>query len=122
MSAAGLSVERHQDHFAPDATDEEWLEAVGKKGWIAVTHDQRIRYKPNERDAVILHRVGLFVVIGKAPYAELARAFVGSFKRIEAFLSAQAPPFIARVYRPSPSEIAGGTAAGRVELWYPKGP
>jgi hypothetical protein len=44
LSAAGLKVERHQDHFADDASDEEWLEAIGKKGWVAVTHNLRIRY------------------------------------------------------------------------------
>ena len=32
----GLTVERHADHFAPDAADETWLEQVGKRGWIAL--------------------------------------------------------------------------------------
>jgi hypothetical protein len=52
LAAAGLNVERHGDHFAPDTPDEVWLEKVGKRGWIALTHDRRIRYKPNERNAV----------------------------------------------------------------------
>lgn len=67
LHAAGLAVERHADHFAPDCPDEVWLEAVGRKGWIAVTHDRRIRYKPNELAAVVQHRVALLVVIGDAP-------------------------------------------------------
>jgi hypothetical protein len=121
LSAAGLKVERHQDHFADDASDEEWLEAIGKKGWVAVTHNLRIRYMPNELDAVIRHRVSLLIVIGKAPYHELAASFVETMPRIEAFLARHTPPFIAKTYRPSPSETARGEAAGRVELWYPKG-
>lgn len=53
LRSAGLTVERHGDRFAPDTPDEEWLAAVGARGWIVLTHDRRIRYKPNERDAVM---------------------------------------------------------------------
>ena len=116
----GLTVERHADHFAPETLDEAWLEEVGKRGWIALTHDRRIRYKPNERDAVISHGVALLVVVGAAPFPDLAHAFVASRPRIEQFLARHKPPFIAKVYRPSPAESARrGTAPGRVELWYP---
>jgi hypothetical protein len=68
LSSAGLAVRRHRDLFAPDCPDEVWLESIGRNGWIAVTHDARIRYKPNELAAVIRHRVRLLVVIGKAPF------------------------------------------------------
>ena len=120
LTSAGLTVERHADHFAPDTPDEEWLEAVGKRSWIALTHDHRIRYKRNERDAVMRHGVALLVIIGAAPFPELARAFVTSLPRIEHFLRRHEPPFIAKVYRPWPAETARrSSAAGRVELWYP---
>jgi len=59
LTEAGLEVRRHRDHFRPDSPDEEWLEPVGREGWIAISHDTRIRYKPNERAAVIRHRVRL---------------------------------------------------------------
>jgi hypothetical protein len=81
LGAAGLTVERHGDHFDPDTPDDVWLAAIGERGWIAPTDDRRIRYKPNERDAVMRHRVALLVIIGKAPYAELARAFVATRPR-----------------------------------------
>jgi hypothetical protein len=71
LRSHGLMVERHEDHFAPATTDEVWLEAVGKRGWIALTHDRRIRHKPNERDAVMRHNVALLVIVGKAPFPEL---------------------------------------------------
>jgi len=120
LKAGGLTVERHADHFAPDTPDDVWLAEVGRRGWIALTHDKRIRYKPNERDAVMQHRVGLLVIVGTAPFAELARAFVASLPSIEHFLESRAPPFIAKVYRPSPDQKAQrGDAPGRVELWYP---
>ncbi len=118
LRSAGLTVEPHKDHFAPDAPDEEWLAAVGARGWIVLTHDRRIRYKPNERDAVMQNRIALLVIVGKAPLPDLARAFAVTLPRIERFLARHEPPFIAKVYRPSPAEAAR-QAPGRIELWYP---
>jgi PIN like domain len=94
LRSRGLTVERHADHFAPDAPDEAWLEAVGKRGWNALTHDRRIRYKPNERDAVIRHCDALFVIVGAAPFPDLAQAFVATLPRVERFLAQHKPPFI----------------------------
>ena len=68
LRAAGLDVERHADHFAPAAPDEEWLAVAGAQGWLAITHDARIRYKPNELAAVKRNRVALLVVVGDLPF------------------------------------------------------
>lgn len=121
LRAAGLTVERHVDHFAHDTPDEEWLAEVGRQGWVAVTHDRRIRYKPNELGAVVRHQVSLLVIVGAAPYAELAYAFVATLPRVESFLARHTPPFIGKVYRPSTSDLKRKPSApGRVELWYPQ--
>jgi PIN like domain len=120
LKSNGLKVERHSDHFAPDTPDAEWLEVVGERGWVALTHDRRIRYKTNERDAVVRHGVALLVVVGAAPFPDLAHGFIATVPRIERFLVEHEPPFIAKVYRPAPSEMARGAAAGRIELWYPR--
>jgi hypothetical protein len=118
LKQAGLSVERHSDHFAPGAKDTEWLEAIAKQDWIAITHDQRIRYKPNELRAVLDHGVGLIVVVGDAPYPDLAAAFVAAAPKILEFIEKQKRPFIARFYRPTPGELKKNPAAtGRIELW-----
>jgi hypothetical protein len=120
LRIAGLSVERHADHFAPDCSDESWLAHVGKRGWIAITHDRRIRYKPNELAAVMQHRVALLVVIGHASYPQLAQSFVASCDRIYSFLDRHDAPFIAKVYRPSASESAvDPDASGSIALWHP---
>lgn len=121
LEAAGLRVERHDEHFRQDAPDEAWLRKVGQKGWVAVTRDRRIRYKPNELAAVVAHNVGLLVVIGSVPTPELARAFVATLGAIERFVARTDPPFIAKLYRASASELATNPeAAGRIEVWYPK--
>ena len=119
LLSAGLKVERHGDHFAPDCAHETWLAYVGRRGWIALTHDSRIRYKPNELAAVVHHRVALLVIVGKAPYPDLARSFVATSERVFAFLSRHRAPFIAKVYRPPASESAANPAApGSVALWH----
>ena len=119
LRSGGLTVERHRDHFAHDTPDEIWLRDVGKWGWIALTHDRRIRYKPNERNAVMRHSVGLLVIIGAAPFPDLARAFVTSLPIVEQFVQEYKSPFIAKVYRRTPAEMARhGAGPGRVELWY----
>jgi hypothetical protein len=117
---AGLKVERHADHFAPDCPDEDWLGEIGRRNWIAITHDGRIRYKPNELAAVVQHCVGLLVVIGKASFPQLAHAFVATQARILNFVAQHEPPYIAKVYRPSSGDITDDPAApGRIELWFP---
>lgn len=120
LRVGGLTVERHADHFLPDTPDEVWLKEIGERGWIALTHDHRTRYKPNERDAVMRHGVALLVIVGTAPFPDLAQAFVNTISRIEQSLRRHEPPFVGKVYRPSPAELTRrSTASGRVELWYP---
>ena len=121
LTIAQVNVERHSDHFPATTPDEEWLARVAERGWVAVTHDSRIRYKPNELAAVIAHNVRLLVLVGKVPHAALAANFVATLASILKFLEGHQPPFIGRIYRASAAELAVNPASpGRVELWYPK--
>lgn len=120
LRAAGLSVERHSDIFPPSGSDEQWLEYCGKSMRVAITHDRRIRYRPNELAAVVEHRVALFIVIGAVPFPILARNFVATFEKVGSFISRNSPPYIAKVYMPTSGELSrNANAAGRVERWYP---
>jgi hypothetical protein len=121
LEAAGLTVERHQQLFPPDGSDEQWLEHCGRNGRIAVSHNERIRYTPNELAAVRKHKVVLLIVVGKVPLAELARNFVNTVGVIEECLDRHRPPCIVKVYRPAPSRLArAADAPGTVSLWYPR--
>lgn len=120
LRTAGILVEAHGEHFAPDAPDDEWLPEVGRRGWVVLTHDQRIRYKSNERDAVMSNGVAMFVLIGTIPHPELAHAFVAAHGRVAAFLERHRPPFIAKVYQGPPGRAPGRLLPGRVELWLDK--
>lgn len=120
LAEAGLAVERHGDLFPPDGPDEQWLEHCGNEGRVAITHNQRILYTPNELAAVVRYRVALLIVIGRAPFPQLARHFVNTIRQIETFVDAHEPPYIAKVYRAAPAGLArNATAAGSVSLWYP---
>jgi PIN like domain len=37
LRAAGVRLERHDDHFGPETPDEEWIGEIGRRGWIAVS-------------------------------------------------------------------------------------
>src|SRR5439155_5622203 len=107
----------------PDCEDDVWLSESAARGWVALTHDARIRYKPNELAAIVQHKATLLVIVGKTPYADLARNFVNTLPHVLTFLAAHRPPVIGKVYRPAPGELArNAKAGGRAELWYPKPP
>ena len=44
--------------------DDEWLRVVGERRLVVITRDRRIRYRPAERSAWVLHRVRGFVLTG----------------------------------------------------------
>ncbi len=121
LAAAGIVVERHGDLFQPEGSDEEWLAYCGRNGRIAVSHNSRIRYVPNELEAVKRFAVPLLILVGRTRTAYLAENFVRTLPRIEHFLDGRTPPFIGKVYQASPTELMKSAAApGRVELWFPK--
>jgi hypothetical protein len=78
LAAAGLTVERHDTLFSERTSDPEWLEYCGTHDRIALTHNERIRYVPNELAAVIRHRVKLVIVSGKLPFPLLAQNFIAT--------------------------------------------
>jgi predicted nuclease of predicted toxin-antitoxin system len=100
LRQAGLNIEVHDDHFKQDATDEEWLAAVGKDGWVVFTKDQKIRYHPRELGALISHGVRAFVLTAHDVTAEeIAAIFLRARRKIEKFLSSNNGPFMVSVAR-----------------------
>lgn len=118
LAEAGILVEPHHSHFTHDTPDDKWLAAIGKRGWFALTHNKRIRYTPNEIAAVRTHGVGLFVLVGRAPLAELAESFIVSQDAVERFIDANRRPFVAKIHRaPVPDEPNRRARPGRITLW-----
>jgi hypothetical protein len=84
LRAAGLHVEIHDDHFRQDALDLEWLTAIGKKNWIVVTRDERIRYRVAEKHAIRRAKVRAFVLAAQGDLRAdmLAQNFLRAFPKV----------------------------------------
>ncbi len=97
---AGFQVEVHDDHLPIDAPDEDWIELVGTRGWIALTKDKNIRYRYAELDAVNTHRARVVVIRAKNVTGnELAELVVKHHGKIQRFSLTHAAPFVAGIDR-----------------------
>jgi len=96
---AGLNVEIHDDHFAQDAQDPEWLTTAGKNNWIVVTRDERIRYRVAEKQAIRRAKVRAFVLaaLGNLRAEMLAEIFLKALPKIRRTAAKEKPPFIAKI-------------------------
>ena len=102
LRQAGARVEVHDDHFALDAPDEEWLAFCGERNWIVLTLDYRIRYRVSELEALKRNKTKAFLIAraGQMNREELSGLLVRGLPKFVA-LSLQTPaPF---AYRISPS-------------------
>lgn len=103
LRQAGARVEIHDDHFPRNAKDEEWLREVGQRGWIILTNDKKIRYRSNERTALMQANGRAFVIVARGDISAhiVAEILVRALPAIHRFVARHAPPFIARVTRSS---------------------
>jgi predicted nuclease of predicted toxin-antitoxin system len=84
----------HDTEFPDPATpDEVWLARAGKAGWVVLTNDKRIRYRPREQAA--LRDSGALVVVlgaGNLSGQDTVRLLVEAFPAIaELVLSSERP-------------------------------
>jgi predicted nuclease of predicted toxin-antitoxin system len=94
----GLVVEIHDDHFVRDEEDRVWLRAVGERGWVVLTKDQRLRYRPLEIAALRASNARVFVLTaGNLRGGEIAAAFVTALPRMQRILRSHTGSFVARV-------------------------
>ena len=95
-----MRVEAYHQHFALDnVPDGEWLKFVGGKGWIALSHNKRIRYERDELDDLMTAGVKAFFMIGKGPHPAFGSAFLRSFRKMVKMVQKHPEPFIAKVYQ-----------------------
>ena len=117
LRAAGVTVHLHDDHFEPDAEDEEWAPIVAERGWIALSRDRRITRTALEYDAVMFAGGRLFVLTGGSMKTDLlAQSFLNTLPRVIEFVEAHAAPFIATIDRPSPVESIVSGAPGSLKM------
>jgi PIN like domain len=86
LKKAGAIVEVHDDHFAPNTPDVEWLRSVGDKEWVVLSKDEAIRRNRNERETIRAAGVKAFFLTqqglnGMEMAAVFARALPGMVMR-----------------------------------------
>lgn len=98
----GFTVEIHDDHFSEITTDSKWLSFIGKKGWIVLTKDKRIRHRENEKLMVLENKVGMFVLTrGEYTSKEMGNIILKATGKIQRFVSNNKPPFIVSISKSS---------------------
>jgi len=104
----GVEIHAHDDHFAADARDEEWLAVVGGQGWVVLTKDNRIRYRSTELTARTQAGVAAFVLAaGNLRGDEMAKVFVEALPAIRRFVARYSRPFVAKITRSGAVELMG---------------
>jgi len=100
LRAAGAHVEIHDDHFPPDAKDEDWLIEAGSRGWIVLTKDRRFHTRILEITAISRSRVRVFKLTAAGLQGpEMASIFTKSISKIQRVATGNPAPFIATVDR-----------------------
>ncbi len=98
LRQAGALVEIHDDHFPPGAPDEEWLHEAGRRAWVVLTKDRRIRYRAPALAAIRRSPVRMFVLTaGDLQGPDMAAIFVKALPRITRVSSREPAPFIAKI-------------------------
>ena len=95
---SALIVEVHDDHFARDEEDRVWLKTAGERGWVILTKDQRLRYRPLEIAALRASNARVFVLTaGNLRGSQIAAVFLEALPRIYRVLNSRRGPFVARI-------------------------
>jgi hypothetical protein len=116
LRAAGLTVEPHHTHFPPGTQDPEWLAATARRQWVVLTKDDRIRYSPLAKAAIMNSGARVFVLIGTRSHSDLTQNLINSLGRVRRLIAKQDGPFIARVFMASEERRRKGQG-GDVKLW-----
>ena len=95
LRAEGVDVEVHDDHFAIDAPDEEWIGSVVRRGWVAVTRDRNLRYRTHEMNSIRENAARVIVIRMKGATGEaIAEVLCRAMPRIARFVAATPAPFV----------------------------
>lgn len=90
----------HDDYFSQGIEDEVWLLEVGKREWVVLTKDQRIRYRTIERNALLNAGIrAFFFMSGNISFPEMAEIIAGALPRMRRVLNRTKGPFIAGIYK-----------------------
>jgi predicted nuclease of predicted toxin-antitoxin system len=100
LKERGIDVITHDDVFKQNTGDNVWLIEAGRQGWTVITKDDFIRFKADERTALLTHNVGCFVLMRRNDTAQqLIAAIEVAWQRIEEISVSEQRPFIYAIYK-----------------------
>jgi predicted nuclease of predicted toxin-antitoxin system len=99
MREAGVAAIGLDERYSQNALDEVWLPDAGANGWIVLTKDHEIRRNFPEIDAIMVHRVGCFLLPKNLKKEEMISLALAVLMRMENICRSRAVPFIYVVYR-----------------------
>jgi len=96
LRAAGLRLRTLAEVYGIPAdetiADVDWLTCAGREGWVVLMKDERIRYRPAERAALVDHRVRAFCLTsGNLRAAEMAELYIAVLDKLTAACFAPGP-------------------------------
>jgi hypothetical protein len=95
LTAAGIAFDRVGITVPLGAPDDVWLSHCGKHSYVALTRDQRIRYRSLEKQALIDHGVGCFTFThGQATATQCAARIVALAPKMGRLAASQPRPFL----------------------------
>lgn len=88
-----------EDVFNHRAKETEWLPDVGRRGWIVISRDKKIRSRPGERRILEESNVGCFIIAQKQNPTrwQYLKLLAATLDRIEEVFNETPRPFIFKV-------------------------
>lgn len=100
LREAGATVEVHDDHFPQTTPDVEWLADVGRRGWVVLSKDERIRRNRIEREALEAARARAFFLTQQdITGQEMAELFSNALSGMTRRAVSEPAPFIFTISR-----------------------
>ena len=99
LTSQGLRVVLHDDEFPQVAADEDWLAAVGQKGWIIITGDNATTKSPLFLQQLAGSKAHVFILLGLngQTAAGKAQVILDTYPSIVELVSGNAPPALWRI-------------------------
>lgn len=100
LREVGGTVEVHDDHFPQTTPDVDWLAEVGRRGWVVLSKDERIRRNRIEREALeAAHVRAFFLTQQDITGQEMANLFRDALPGMTNRAISQPAPFIFTISR-----------------------
>lgn len=100
LRTAGAQVVIHDDVFAQNTPDVDWLAEAGRRGWVVLTKDAAIRRHPHEKAMFQAACVRVFTLARQnLPGREMGELFASMLPGMRKRVANVSPPFIFSISR-----------------------